>query len=123
MAQNLKLDPKKRDYVVVNGSPIPSDRIEEAAYYALTIPQGAWLYGQPDQGSLLYTLTGKRVGTIEQAFASFANDAIKRQLVDTGKATAVQTENLQATRTGTSNQVEIIPNTKQIATQFNFNSV
>ena len=84
MAQNLQLDPTKKDYVVVNGSPVPSDRVEEAAYIALAIPQGNWLYGEADQGSLLYTLRQKRLTTVDLNFASYADEALRRQLVDRG---------------------------------------
>lgn len=121
MAQNLQLDPTKRDYITVNGSPIPSDRMEEASYYALLIPQGGWLYGNPGQGSLIYTLEGqKHNSSTEQKFAAYANDAIQRQLISTGKATAVNTHNLQTTPTGTSNQVQVVPAATQLSDQLNF---
>jgi phage gp46-like protein len=123
MAQNLQLDPTKRDYVVVNGSPVASDRVEEASYIALAIPQGAWLYGTADQGSLLWTLEQKRLTTTEQKYASYATDALKRQLIDKGLASAAQVGNIAASRTGTSNQIEVIPSAKQVSTQFNFNAV
>lgn len=40
MAQNLQIDPVTKDYVIVNGSPVASDRVLEACYFALLIPQG-----------------------------------------------------------------------------------
>jgi phage gp46-like protein len=124
MAQNLQLDSVKRDYVVVNGSPIGSDRVEEAAYYALLIPQGKWLYGDVDQGSLLYTLDKqKRSSSIEQDFAGYAQDAIKRQVIDTGKATASAVKNFETTRFGTSNLINIVPAQTQLSDQLSFVSV
>jgi len=124
MAQNLQLDPIKKDYVVVDGSPVPSDRVLEAGYYALQIPQGKRLYGETGQGSNLYTLEGiRRSASIEQRFATISNEAIDRQLIKTGKATAVQTVNLAVSRTGTSNQIQIIPNNVQLSDQLNFISV
>ena len=124
MAQNLQIDPKKRDYVFVNGSPVASDRVLEACYYALLIPQDKWLYGQTGQGSLLYTLANrKRAAAVEQNFASYATDAINRQVVAAGKASAVQVQNLSTSRTGTSNQVEVIPSNVQLSSQLNFISV
>lgn len=124
MAQNLKLDPKKRDYVVKNGSSVPSSTIEEAAYYALAIPQGKWVYGAPNQGSLLYTLEGiKRTASIEQQFSAYSNDAIKRQLIDTGQASSSSVRNIDATKTSTSNNVEVVPESSTVSQQFNFNSV
>ena len=124
MAQNLQIDPVKKDYVIENGSPIASDRVLEASYYALLIPQGKWLYGNTDQGSLLYTLEStKRTSAIEQLFSNYAIVAIEQQVVNTGKATGVQVTNLQATRNGTSNEIDVIPSTSQLSNQLNFNSV
>lgn len=124
MAQNLQLDPVKRDYILEQGSPVPSDRVLEASYYALTIPQDKWLYGQPGQGSYLWRLANqRRHGSLEQTFAAYSNDAISRQVVKTGQATAVETQNIQATRAGTSNQIEVIPSNVQLSNQLNFESV
>jgi phage gp46-like protein len=109
---------------MVNGSPVPSDRVLEASYYALAIPEMQWLYGVPGQGSLLYTLANqRRTSSVEQNYAVLANAAIQRQVITPGLATAVQTENLQTTRTGTSNQIEVIPSQAVASTQFNFSSV
>lgn len=121
MAQNLQLDPVKKDYVVENGSPVPSDRVEEACYYALTIPEGNWLYGVSGQGSLLYTLEQKkRANDVELKFATYSTDAIKRQVVATGKASDVAVRNLAVSPTGTSNQIEVIPAQSQLSNQLNF---
>jgi phage gp46-like protein len=124
MAQNLQIDPVTRDYVLQNGSPIPSDRVLEATYFALLIPQNNWLYGQTGQGSLIYTLEGqKRDASVEQSFAAYAKDAVQRQVIDTGKAQAVQVTNLSTSRSGSSNQVSVIPNQTQLSNQLNFVSV
>lgn len=124
MAQNLLLDPTKKDYVVTDGSPSGSDRVHEKCYYALLIPQGKWLYGVVGQGSLLYTLPSqKRSGSLEQTFAQYTTDAIKRQVINVGDATAVSVKNLQATRTGTSNEIDVVPANKQLSSQLNFNPV
>lgn len=121
MAQNLQMNPTARDYIVVNGSPVPSDRVLEACYYALLIPRNKWLYGAPGQGSLLYTLEGvKRTASIEQEFAAFASDAIQTQVVDTGQATAQAVQNLAATPTGTVNQIGVVPSNTQLSNQLNF---
>jgi hypothetical protein len=122
--QNLQLDPVKKDYVVVNGSPVPSDRVEEAAYYALAIQQGRWLYATIDQGSQLYTLQNvKRNSHIDQQFATYSQDAIKRNVIAPGKGSASQVANIATSRTGTSNKIEVIPATSQLSTQFNFSPV
>lgn len=124
MAQNLEIDPTKKDYVVVNGSPVPSDRVEEACYIALTIPQGKWLHGVAGQGSLLYTLQNKkRTANIEQLFSSYARDAINSQVVETGKASAVAVKNIDSSREGTSNQIEVKPSQVQLSEQVKFNPV
>lgn len=124
MAQNLKLNPVLRDYEVVNGSPIPSDRVEEAAYYALKIPEGKYLYGETGQGSYLYTLENqKRDRSIEQNFAALARDAIKRQLIDTGIATKQEISVLETTRTGSSNQIKIEPAQTNLSDELDFVSV
>lgn len=121
MAQNLQLDPVKRDYVVSKGSPIPSDRVFEACYYALLIPQNNWVYGVPGQGSFLYTMEGtKRLSSVEQNFAAYAQDAIRTQVINRGKATQVGISNIQATPTGTSNKISVVPNQTQLSDQFDF---
>ena len=121
MSQNLMLDPKKRDYVIKDGSPVPSDRIEEAAYYALTIPQDNWTYAEPGQGSLLYTLENKKHDeSVEQSFASYSKDAIKRQLIDNGKATEVAVQNTQSTGGVTANNIKIVPAQVQLSDQLAF---
>ncbi len=121
MAQNLQMDPVKRDYVMRDGSPIPSDRVEEACYFPLTIQRGKWLYGAIGQGSLLFTLANqKRSGSIEQQYAGYAQDAIKTQVISVGKASASEVQNIAASRTGTSNQIEVIPQTTQLSQQLNF---
>lgn len=115
------LDPVKKDYVVVDGSPVPSDRIFEVAYFASLIPQGQWMYGVSGQGSLLYTLEGtKRTGAIEQTYAAYMQDALQRQLIDTNLAESVDTVNLQATPTGTLNQTTIVPKQTQLSNQISF---
>jgi phage gp46-like protein len=124
MSQNLKLDPTKKDYVVVDGLPVASDRIEEQAYFALLIPQGKWLYGAPDQGSLLYTLQNRRKGaSVDGDFASFARDAVQRQLIATGLAKDVNVVNAESTREGTSNQVQVVASESQLSQQLKFNPV
>lgn len=108
MSQNLAMNPQAKDYVIVNGSPVASDAIEDKAYFAITIPQGAWQYGQTGQGSLIYTLQNKlRTSSLEQTYASMVNNAIEKQLIDTGQATDVQTTNTQATATGTLNNTQV----------------
>jgi phage gp46-like protein len=124
MAQNLQIDPVAKDYVVVNGSPIESDRVEEKAYIALQIPQGEYLYGVTGQGSFLYTLANqKRDASVEQEFNALASDAIQKQLVNTGDATAQQVSNIAASRTGSSNQISIVPAQTSLSNQLNFTSV
>lgn len=124
MMQNLLFDPVKRDYVFKDGAPIPTDRVLEPCYYSLMIPQNKWLYGQEGQGSLLYTLmNAKRTAAVEQLFASYSRDAIQRQVIDTGLATAVSFKNLDMSRTGTSNQLNVTPSKVQISAELNFVSV
>jgi hypothetical protein len=124
MAQNLQLDPTKKDYVVVAGSPVPTNRVFEATYFAVMIPQGKWLYGVPGQGSDVNTLQGiKRAGGIEQLFAAYSRDAVQRQVVNNGLAQSVGIRNLSTSRTGSSNQIEVIPSAVPVATQFNFTPV
>lgn len=124
MAQFLTMDPKARDYIVLNGSPTETDDIRQRAYMALLIPKNAWLYGASDQGSFLYTLEGiKRTGSIEQLYSSYAEDAIKQQLIVNGYASAVGVKNIQTSPTGTSNEIEIVPVTTPVQSQLNFVSV
>jgi hypothetical protein len=121
MAQNIQINPVTRDYVVVNGSPVSSDRILEKAFIAITIPQGKWLYGAIGQGSLVYTLAQqKRAASLEQLFSQYTQDAIQRQLINTGQAVNSSTTNLQATRTGSSNEINVVPAATQLSNQLSF---
>lgn len=124
MAQNLQLDPVKQDYVIENGSPVPTDRVLEACYYAMLIPENNWLYGVPGQGSLLYTLEKtKRNASVEQQFSAYTQAAINSQVIAPGKATASQVSNLSVSRNGSSNQVSVIPSNVQLSGQLSFNPV
>lgn len=124
MAQNLQMNPEKRDYVFENGSPIPSDRVLESAYFALAIPRGKYLYEQDNQGSLLHTLGNqKRTSSIEQQYSSYATQAIEDQVIKNDLATKVQVKNLEATRNGTLNEIDVTPSANQTSNQFNFVSV
>lgn len=124
MAQNLQLDPVKKDYIIVNGSPVPSDRVEEASYYALNIPENKWLYGVGGQGSLIYTLQNiKRTSSLEQTFAAYATDAINRQVIAAGKATNVKVVNTGISNTGSTNTIGVVPASIQLSDQLNFVSV
>lgn len=121
MAQNIQIDPKARDYVFVNGSPVPSDRVFEACYYALLIPENNWVYGVPGQGSFIYTLENvKRNSSVEQSFASMAQSALQTQVIDTGKATSVAISNTTATPTATANTLAVVPAATQLSNQLNF---
>jgi len=122
--QNLQIDPTTRDYIVVNGSPVESDRVLEAANIALRIPKKKWLYANELQGSLLYTLENvKRTSSIEQLFSAYATQAIHDNLITAGKASAVDVYNLATSTTGTSNEIDITPSASQISNQLGFNSV
>lgn len=124
MSQNLAMNPQAKDYVVKNGSPVPSDAIEDKAYFAITIPQGKWQYGEAGQGSLVYTLQNKlRTSSIEQTYASMVNNAIEKQLIDTGQATDVQTTNTQSTSTGTLNNTQVTPSAIPISGSLGFSGV
>ncbi len=121
MAQNLQIDPTTRDYVVPAGSPIGSDRVLEACYYPLKIQQGRWLHAAVGQGSQLYKLQNvKRTASIEQEFAGYTQAAIESQVIGVGKATAVQIRNIEATRTGSSNQINVVPSNVQLSQQLAF---
>jgi len=118
------MNPLKKDYVVVNGSPVPSDSILDKAYFALTIPQGQWLYSVPGQGSLLYTLENRlRDQNLEVTFSSMVKNAIDTQLIQTGQATAVSTQNTEATPTGSANNIYVTPAATTLSGQLNFSGV
>lgn len=124
MAQNLMLDPAKKDYIIVQGSPVPSDRVEEKAFIALMIPKNQWLYADAGDGSDLHLFKNvKRISSIEQLFASRSIQAITDQLIKNGDALDVSVQNLASSRTGTSNNISIVPNQKNISTSLGFNPV
>jgi phage gp46-like protein len=124
MAQFLKIDPTTKDYVFQNGSPVPSDSITNRAYFALLIPQSKWLYGTPDQGSLLYTLTNqKRSASIEQLLSSYIQVSLQSQLIANGYANQTGFNNIVATSSGSSNQISIVPTAVPVQSNLNFVSV
>lgn len=127
MAQNLQIDPtgettgQAKDYVLVGGSPVPSDRVQEASHIAIFIPQGKYMYGTPGQGSRLNTLQNvKRTPSIDQEAQAIILDAVNTQVVASGIASAAAMKNLATSRTGTSNQLEVIPAQTQLSQQLNF---
>lgn len=124
MSQNLRLDPLKKDYVLQNGSPVPTDEVQEAAYYALMIPRDHWMYGESGQGSELYKFkNAKRISSTEKLFADRVIDALYTQLVSPGIASFVDVKNLDSNRNGTSNEIDIVPNEQNIATALGFKGV
>lgn len=124
MSQFLQMDPVKRDYVSKNGSPVPSDRIEDRSYFALAIPRLNWLYGDEHTGSDLWLLpNAKRVPENDKLFAARAAQALTDQVINRGDATEVQVSNLATSRSGTSNQISIQPNQQSISTALAFSPV
>lgn len=125
MAQNSKLDPVLKDYVVVNGSPVTSDDIYEPAYYALAIPRNQWQNAEDsNEGSDLYEFqNAKRLNDTEQLFAARANKAIQDQLIATGRAVQVETTNISSSPSGTSNNIAIQPSQQNISSQFAFTPI
>lgn len=118
------MDPVKRDYVVVNGSPVASDRIYERAYFALAIPRLNWLYGSVHDGSDLYLFqNSKRVPETDRLYATRATQALNDQVVARGDATQVQVSNIASSRSGTSNEIDIQPNQKSISSVLSFSPV
>lgn len=116
------IDPVTRDYALENGAPVPTDRIEEQAYFILTIPEGNWLYGDPGQGSELWRFKNvRRNSGTEQLYADRVTDALNRQLVDTGRASSVQVSNIATSRYGTSNEIDVTQLQRAVATKLSFN--
>jgi phage gp46-like protein len=108
--QNWMVNPMTRDYVLNQGSPVPTDRIYEKAFFMLLIPQNQWLYADDQQGSKVNQLANaKRGSNVEQLFSTYVDDAIQTQLIDTGQATDVNTTNIEVSRNGTSNEIDIVP--------------
>jgi phage gp46-like protein len=124
MSQNIKFDPLLKDYVFENGSPLPTDNVLEATYYALAIPKNNHLYAEQNQGSLLYKMKNiKKTNSAEQTFAAYAKDAITEQVINTGQASEVSTQNLESTRNGTNNLIQVVPSATQLSEQYEFVSV
>ena len=124
MAQNLKMDPANKDYVILNGSPVASNTVHEDCYFALTVPAGKWLHGVPGQGSELYRLQGtKRTAQTDQLFAQYAHDAIQSQVIDPGKANSVSIRTTDSARPLTSNQIDVVSTVASLTSQLNFRPV
>ena len=124
MGQFIQIDPTTKDYVFENGSPIETDDVRVRTYFSLMIPQNKWLYGQPNQGSLLYILNNvKRTSSIEQQFASLAADAINQQVIGMGYGNDQGIKNIAASSVGTNNEVEVVPSAQPVQSQLNFVSV
>lgn len=124
MGQNLRINPQTKDYELVNGSPVASNRIHEDVYYALMISSGQWIHGEPNQGSELYRLQGiKRTPNIERMFSAFAEQAVRSQVINSGRARQIQTYYLQSARTGSSNQINVEPQNKNVSNTITFRPV
>jgi phage gp46-like protein len=124
MGQNTKFDPVKRDYVAEQGSVGTTDDIRVASYFVLKKPKGKWLYGAPGEGSDLHKFqNSKRLSNTEQLFAARSNEAIQSQLIDTGRAEQVTTTNIDSSREGSSNEIEVVPLQADLSDQFEFTPV
>lgn len=123
MAQNLKLDPAKRDYIVIAGSPVPTNRVFEKAYFALAIPRLKYLYGTGEGSDLNLFQNTKRVPETDQLYAARARQAIEGQLVASGEVASVEVTNIATSRQGTSNNIVLQPNQQSLSTQLAFEPV
>jgi phage gp46-like protein len=124
MGQNANFNPVTRDYEQSQGSVTTTDRINEAAYFVLMIPRGRWLYGEARQGSELHKFkNAKRTSDTEQLFAARVTEALQNQLVEPGRAKAVNVFNTETTRTGTANEIDIEPAASQLSAQLAFSPV
>lgn len=121
MAQNLEMDPEKKDYVVVRGSPVATDRVLEPSYFTLLIPRDRWVNGNPGEGSYLWRLQNvKRTSDTEQQFSTIVTEALQAQIISTGRASAAAVKNVAATRTGSSNSIGVVPAQTQVSEQLDF---
>lgn len=106
--QNWTFDPVKRDYVLEQGTFVPTDRVFEKSYFILALPRTRWLYGTATQGSFLWRLkNAKRLASTEQTFSTEVNNALRLQLVAPGQALRANTSNVASSRQGTSNNINI----------------
>lgn len=87
--QNLKIDPKTGDYVIVDGRPVEDNSLSTPAYIRVKAKRTQWLFA-PDQqwGSDFYLYHRRHLVQDDQNMLATAAAALQ-PLIDAGRATSV----------------------------------
>lgn len=85
------IEPKTGDYLQENGSPVPTESLQEPAYYRIKVRRNKWLYApNTDYGSDFYTVK-KRFQTGDVNSLSNLADRALEPMVSDGRAESVTT--------------------------------
>ena len=98
MSQNWNIDPARKDYVLVGGSPEQTDSLTVPAYFRLRITVGQWLYA-PDSnyGSRFAEIKKRPTGRDTSKIENAASVALQ-PILDDGRAVSITVETNSANR-------------------------
>lgn len=120
--QSWDIDPKLRDYVLVNGRPKTTNSLLVPSYFRLAIKRTKWMYA-PDAkyGSDFYTIQKRPASNANQRFENTAIKALQ-PIVDNGRALSISATITDNTRNGTALDVTVVDATGEVETK-NFNGL
>lgn len=86
MAETWKINPKTGDYIMENGSPVPTERLLEPAYYRLKASRGKWMYAPNNRWGSDYYLARRRFNGGDLSPLANIGDRALAPLVEDGRA-------------------------------------
>lgn len=114
-----KVNPASGDYVMENGAPVPTERLNEPAFYRVAVRRGQWLHAPDSSYGSDFHLVKKRFnGRDVSPLKNIAERAVQ-PLLDDGRARdiAVEYTNQQTSnRNAASGSIHILDNQGQVTT-------
>lgn len=114
--QTWNIDPDKKDYIMVGGSPQQTNSLQVPAYFRLKVKRNKWMYAPDSQyGSDYYTLVKRPASNSNTRLENIGAVALQ-PLVDDGRAKSVELTVTQNVRHGTALQTSIVDASGEIET-------
>lgn len=98
MSESWNINPATGDYIIENGSPVPTESLKIPAYIRLKVKRGTWMYA-PDSsyGSDLYLIKKRRTTQSPSNVETAASLALQ-PILDDGRASEIEVTATVATR-------------------------
>lgn len=120
--QNLQLDPKTGDYIIVNGRPVEDNTLNTPCYIRLKAKRTKWLYA-PDTkwGSDFYLFHKRHIIADDSAMLAVGARALQ-PLIDNNRASSIQVTQDATSRNAFQLEALVTQQNSQ-ATSLSFNPV